>query len=61
MQWAGGEGKIICLTRTKQSDPEQTYLDISAPTNLKYKSRGLMTGNNNVYKTTWKERKKIIQ
>ena len=28
---------------------------ISAPTNLQYELRGLMTENNSVYKTTWKK------
>ena len=35
MQWIGGE-KTSYLTRMKQNDPRQTYLHISAGTNLQY-------------------------
>ena len=37
MQWTGGE-KISHLTGTKQNDSKQTYLHISASTNLQYES-----------------------
>ena len=57
VQWAGGERISHLPGRKRQNVPKQTYLCISAPTNLQYESRGLMTGNNNVYKTIWKERK----
>ena len=41
----------------KQNFPKQTHLHFSTPKNLQYEPRGLMTGNNNFYKTIWKERK----
>ena len=37
---------------TKQNDPKQNY---SSPANLKYKPRGLIAANNNVYKTIKKK------
>ena len=46
------ERKPVSLT--KQNDPKQNY---SSPVNLKYKSRGLLAANNNVYRMI---RKKIF-
>ena len=45
------ERKPVSIT---QNDPKQNY---SSPANLKYKPRGLITTNNNVYRTV---RKKIF-
>ena len=44
------ESKPVSLT--KQNDPKQNY---SSPANLKYKPRGLIAANNNVYTTIKKE------
>ena len=38
MQRSGGEEISHLSNRTKQNDPKQTYLHISAPTNLQYES-----------------------
>ena len=45
---------VMHLTDSKENNPRKTYLHISAPTDFQYKSRRLMTGNYNVYKTIWK-------
>ena len=45
-------------SRTKQNNPKQIYLDISAHENLKYKSRGLMTENKSSLKQFEKMGKK---
>ena len=38
VQWSGGDEISHLSNRTKQNDPKQTYLHISAPTNLQYHS-----------------------
>ena len=51
--------KFIFLTKPKKKkkkDPRQTYTNINAH-NLQYRSRRLMAGNNNVYKTLWNNQK----
>ena len=47
--------QVIHLTDPKQNNPRKTYLHISAPKNFQYKSRRLMTENENVCKTIWKK------
>ena len=44
------ESKPVSLT--KQNEPKQNY---SSPANFKYKPRGLIAANNNVYRTIMKK------
>ena len=55
MQRTGGETISHLTNRTGKLlfDQRKTYTYTSAPTNLPYKSRGLMVENNNAYETIW--------